>query len=408
MGLQESQVVIERGEGNYVETSDGTRLLDATSGLWYANLGHAHPDLVGAASRQIAQLETFQLWGGFVNRPAAELTTRLVAKHAPFPDAKVMLGSGGSDATEMAMRLVRLHWARRGMPDRRVVLSRNSAYHGLHSFGTSLHGSPEVRSAFGAGGLVGDTGWIDRDDIDAVRAEIETIGPDRVAAIVAEPIIGSGGVHPPKPGYLSGLRALCDEFGILLVFDEVITGFGRAGAWFASDRYDVVPDLTLFAKGITCGYVPLGGVFVSRSIWEPFFERGSDALYPFGVTYAGHATACAVAMTTLDVIERDDLLRRVGELETHLHGALPALASLPVVHDVRGEGLMAGIELGDAELVQTAIVRLREQHRTIVRAAGGTALAISPTFLSTTEELDAIVAALDAVLTQLRPNEPAR
>lgn len=396
--IQGKQVLIERGEGNHVIKSDGTRLLDATSGLWYANLGHAHPDLVDAVRRQIATLETFQIWGGFLNRPAAELTTRLAERHAPFPDARIMLGSGGSDATEMAMRLARLHWVRRGQPQRRVVLSRRNAYHGLHAFGTSLHGSQGVRAAFGPDGLVGDTGWIDRDDLTVVRAQVEAIGPERVAAIVAEPIIGAGGVHTPAPGYLSGLRALCDELGILLVFDEVITGFGRMGSWFASDRYGVVPDMTLFAKGITCGYVPLGGVFVSKPIWEPFFEDGSDELYTFGVTYAGHATACAVGLATLDVIERDDLLVRVQELERHLHAGLASLVDLPAVHEVRGEGLIAGIELGDADAVQTAIVRLREQHHMIARAADRTTIAISPTFLSTTDELDSIVEALSSVL----------
>lgn len=397
----EGQILVERGEGCYVRTADGRRLYDGTSALWYANLGHAHPELVAAAARQLGVLETFHVWAGYLNRPAAELSTRLVERHAPFPDAKVMFASGGSDAAEIAFRLARRHWQLAGLPGKTMILSRGSAYHGLHAFGTSLHGAAAVRDAWGGGGLVGDTDRIDRDDIGAVRGEIERIGPERIAAIVAEPIVGSGGVHPPRPGYLRGLRDLCDRHGILLIFDEVITGFGRTGHWFASDRYGVAPDMTMFAKGITCGYVPLGGVFVSPPIWEPFFRPDGDEAYVFGVTYAGHATACAVGMTVLDIIERDGLLGRVAELEALLMPRVASLAGLAAVREVRGEGLMAAVELDDATTAQRVVAAMRERHGVIVRVAAGTSVAMSPPFVSTDDEVDGMVSALGEVLAEL-------
>ncbi len=395
MGLvQGHQEMIVRGEGAYLHTADGRRLFDGTATLWFANIGHGRADIAEAAARQMRELETYQIWGGFLHPRVVELSERLTGPMSPIPDAKVMFGSGGSDSGEIAFRLARLHWQLQGRPSKVRVLSRHNAYHGLHAFGTSLHGSRAVREAFGGGPLVAETGYIDRDDIAAVRATILEEGPENIAALVAEPIIGSGGVHPPRPGYLAGLRALCDEFDILLVFDEVITGFGRTGEWFAGHRYGVVPDLTMFAKGITCGYVPLGGVFVAPKVWEPFWSDDPDHVYTFGVTYAGHATACAVALAVLDVIERDGLLGRVHELEARMLAGLAELARLPRVTEVRGEGLMAAVRLDESVSAQELARGLRATGGTLVRPIADNAVVLSPPFITTDEEMDRL---LDAV-----------
>ncbi len=391
---QGHQELIVRGEGAYLYTADGRRLFDGTATLWFANIGHGRADIADAAARQMRELETFQIWGGYLHPRVIELSERLTGPMAPIPDAKVMFGSGGSDSGEIAFRLARLHWQLRGRESKVRILSRHNAYHGLHAFGTSLHGSRAVREAYGGGPLVPDTGYIDRDDIDLVRVTILDEGPDTIAAIVAEPIIGSGGVYPPTPGYLRGLRELCDEFDILLIFDEVITGFGRTGEWFGSQRYGVVPDLTMFAKGITCGYVPLGGVFVARSVWEPFWSEDPAYLYTFGVTYAGHATACAVALAVLDVIEREGLLGRVKELEARMSAGLGRLAALSQVVEVRGEGLMAAVRLDEAVSAPDVARRLRESGGMLVRPVADNSIVLSPPFITTDDQLDDLLAAI--------------
>ncbi|HEY0247578.1 MAG TPA: aminotransferase class III-fold pyridoxal phosphate-dependent enzyme [Gryllotalpicola sp.] len=395
MGLaQGNQELIVRGEGAYLYTGDGRRLFDGTATLWFANIGHGRADIAEAAARQMRELETHQIWSNFVHPRVAELSERLTGAMSPIPDAKVMFGSGGSDSGEMAFRLARLHWRLKGQESKVRILARHSAYHGLHAFGTSLHWNREVREAFGPGPLVADTGYIDRDDIEAVRATVLAEGPENIAALVAEPIIGAGGVYPPTPGYLAGLRALCDEFDILLIFDEVVTGFGRTGEWFASQRYEVVPDLTMFAKGITCGYIPLGGVFAARKVWEPFWSTDPDYLYTFGVTYAGHATACAVALAVLDVIEAEGLLDRVRELEKRMLAGLSRIGELPYVSEVRGEGLMAAVKFDESVAAARLAERLRTHSGMLVRPITDNAVVISPPFITTDAELDAL---LDAI-----------
>lgn len=397
MGLaQGRQTMVVSGDGAYVETDEKVRLYDASAALWYANIGHGSERVTEAVARQMRELETFQTWGGYLNPRAVELADRLSDRHAPFPDSKVLFGSGGSDAAELAFKLARLHWQRKGMCDKRVILGRRNAYHGLHAFGTALHGNPDMRAMYG-GSLIPETGFISRDDIDTVRREVLELGPDCVAAIAAEPIIGSGGVHPPVEGYLEGLRSLCDEFDILLIFDEVISGFGRTGEWFASDYYGVTPDITLFAKGITCGYFPLGGIFVAPKIWEEFWGDDAEAVYPFGVTYSGHASGCVAALEVLDILEEGNLLQRVKRLGAVLAEGLDRRVSgAPGVKTTRSVGLIGVLELADGLDAREVSRAMRASHRVLARALGTTAIALAPPFISTDEEILNLIDALAA------------
>ncbi|HNM97931.1 MAG TPA: aminotransferase class III-fold pyridoxal phosphate-dependent enzyme, partial [Marmoricola sp.] len=222
------RIVITSGHGAWLTTSDGRQLLDAPAGLWHANIGHGREEIALAAADQIRKLETYHTFGRFTNEPALRLADRIAAM-SPIPDGKVMLTSGGSDSVELACKLARRHWQLHGHPERRFILSRDHAYHGLHTFGTSITGLPYNREGYGTESLVPETARIDTHDIAVVRRQIEALGPDKVAAVIAEPVVGTGGVFGPTEGYFAGLQEMAQEFGFLLIADEVITGFGRCG-----------------------------------------------------------------------------------------------------------------------------------------------------------------------------------
>ena len=394
------QLVIDRGEGAYVVTTEGQRLFDGTAGLWHANVGHAHPELAQAAYDQMRRLETYHVFARYANDKAIALGERLAAI-APMERAKVILNSGGSDSIDVAAKLARRHWQREGRAEKTIVLSRDLSYHGLHAFGTSIAGLPFNREGYGSDSLVPETARVAQHDLADVERTILELGPERIAAIVTEPVQGTGGVHPPAPGYLEGLQRLCREHDILLVLDEVITGFGRTGTMFAAQRYGVEPDLVTFAKGVTSGYAPLGGVLVSPRIWEPFYVDSAETpIFRHGVTYAGHATASAVALAHLDVLERDGLVGRVGELETVLRQQLDGLAARQAgVVDVRVAGLLGGVELApelDAVRVTDALVDLGF----ISRPLRGNTLQLSPPFIIADEELVSFVAAIEHAIIQ--------
>lgn len=389
------QLVIERGEGSYVYTTDGRRLFDGTAGLWHANVGHSHPELAQAAYEQMLRLETYHTFNRFANDRALTLAERLAAL-APIEHAKVILNSGGSDAIDVACKLARRHWHREGRTDKTVILSREHAYHGLHAYGTSITGLDFNREGYGSESLVPETARISVDDAEQVAETIGRIGAQHIAAIVTEPVQGTGGVNPPAPGYLEALQHLCRENDILLIVDEVITGFGRTGTMFAAERYDIQPDLVTFAKGVTSGYAPLGGVLISPRIWEAFYvDSPATPVFRHGSTYAGHATAAAVALQNLDILERDQLLPRVTELEAVLNHELAALADRQrAVTEVRVGGLLGGVTLADhlsAEHVVDDLVELGY----ISRPLRGNSLQISPPFIVSDAELRSFIAAIE-------------
>lgn len=398
------RLVITGGDGAWLTTSTGQRLLDATASLWHANVGHGRERIARAAYDQMRKLETYHTFGRFANEPALRLADRLAAL-GPVPDAKVMLTSGGSDSVDLACKLARRHWQLEGRGTKKVILSRHGAYHGLHAFGTSIAGLQYNRDGYGTDSLVPETARIATNDIDQVRAQVERIGAENLAAVVAEPVIGTGGVVGPAADYLEGLAALAREHDILLIADEVITGFGRTGRMFGSDRYGITPDLVTMAKGITSGYAPLGGVLVSPRVADRFFtdpteaEGGGQApMFRHGLTYSGHATACVVAETNLDILEEEGLVERAGHLETVLEKAVEPLRTHDLVAEVRaGAAFMAGIQL-HGDVSGDAVAEACTDAGVLIRTIHNNTLQICPPFVTTEDEISLIAETITRAL----------
>jgi putrescine---pyruvate transaminase len=266
--VSQSELVLERGEDVWVWDTDGNRYLDATGGLWYSNVGHGRPEIRAAVHAQMERLEACSAFFDLANPPVLELADALVQR-APMP-SKVFFGSGGSDGIDTAAKLARRYWWELGQPDRTVLISRTAAYHGTHGFGTALGGIPSNRQGFGP---QAETVQVRHDSLQEMEQAFAQLGPERVAAVFMEPVIGAGGVHTPAPGYIEGVAELCRRTGALLVIDAVICAFGRLGNWFGIERWNVEPSMIVFAKGVTSGYLPLGGVIVSDEVAEPFFRE---------------------------------------------------------------------------------------------------------------------------------------
>ena len=393
------RLVITKGEGAWLETSTGQRLLDATASLWHANIGHGRESLARVAYEQMRKLETYHTFGRFANEPALRLADRL-AEIGPVPGAKVMLTSGGSDSVDLACKLARRHWQLEGRPEKKTILSRVGAYHGLHAYGTSVAGLQYNRDGYGTESLVPETARISTNDLDEVRRSVLELGPENVAAIIAEPVIGTGGVIGPAEGYLEGLQDLCRQHDILFIADEVITGFGRTGLLFASQRWDLQPDLVTMAKGITSGYAPLGGVLVAPRVADRFFDGPDAPIFRHGLTYSGHATACAVALANLDVLDDENLVEQASWLETVLAKVVEPLADHELVAEVRaGAGFMAGIHLRPG-VNGDAVAEACTDAGVLIRVIHDNTLQICPPFVTTEEELgliaNTITEALDA------------
>jgi adenosylmethionine-8-amino-7-oxononanoate aminotransferase len=405
--VRHGELVIERGEGVFVFDEDGNRYLDATASLWYANIGHGRREIAEAVAAQMQKIEAYSAFGDFATRPGLDLAERLTDL-APMP-SRLFLTSGGGDSVDTATKLARRYWFEVGQPDRTLVVSRTAGYHGTHGYGTALGGIEANRVGFGPQVESAQVAW---DSVDALRDRIGELGADRVAAFFVEPVIGAGGVYPPPDGYIQGVAEVCREAGVLLVVDSVICGFGRLGTWYGIERFDVVPDMITFAKGVTSGYLPLGGVIVSDEIAEPFFRAPDSPMFRHGATYAGHAACCAAAMANLDILEKEGLVARGRELEGALMDAFEPLASSPVVSEVRGgTGLLAAVGIDAAAVpdMGTAVAQVVKQARAegvLVRGLGA-GVAVSPPLTAEPEHLqmaaDAIGAGL-AVLAEQRSN----
>ena len=380
-----------RGEGALVWDVDGRRYIDAMASLWHCNIGHGRAEVAEAVAVQIGALETYQCFDRFSNAPADELADRLV-QLAPVANSRVFLASGGSEAVDSAIKLARLAQALSGYPDRTMIVSRTPSYHGVAYGGMTLTGLPNNRAHFGPG--MGGAVQVPKDDLDAVRA-VFTEHPDRVAAVFAEPVIGAGGVYPPAEGYLAELRALCDEHGAYLVLDEVICGFGRLGAWSGGEHYGVHADLTTFAKGVTSGYIPLGGVLLAPSVHEPLSADPTTMLM-HGYTYSGHATACAAALACLNITEREGLLQRATEIGKRLSEGLQGLSEDGLVAEVRGAGAMWAVQLHPG--VDAVAVRDRVLDAGVIVRPIGSALAMCPPLVITDEDVDTVLSVLREML----------
>lgn len=401
MGAVEAagEFVLVRGEGVWLWDSTGRRYLDATAGLWFANVGHGRRELADAAARQMTELAAYSTFGDIAAAPTIELAERLAAL-VPMPGAKVFFTSGGSDSIDTAAKLARRYWHERGRPDKTMVIGRQKAYHGMHVAGTALAGIPGNREGYGE--LMPAARSVAWDDPAALRAAIDEVGADRVAAFFCEPVIGAGGVYAPPAGYLEAVREVCRETEVLFVADEVVTGFGRiGGTWFASERYGLQPDIITCAKGLTSGYAPMGAVIVADRVAEPFFRPGAGVWWRHGYTYSGHAAAAAVALANLDIIEREGLLGEAKRLEGTLAGVLGSLAGHERVAEVRaGTGAVAAVQLHEVTQAPSLVLALR-RHGISTRAVGVGGVQVSPAFVMTDGEVEQLADGFRAALDDL-------
>jgi putrescine---pyruvate transaminase len=363
-------------------------------------VGWGRREIAEAAAAQMIELPAYSTFGDMTNGPASELAER-VAALAPVAGSKVFLTSGGSDSIDTATKMARHYWQLRGEPDRTILIRRQKAYHGMHTAGTSLAGIPA--NATGHGELIEDVVEAPWDDVDALADSIGRVGAERVAAFFCEPVIGAGGVFPPPPEYLEGVREVCRETGVLFVADEVITGFGRCGDWFASSRFGLEPDIVTCAKGITSGYLPMGAVIAAPSVAEPFWAPGAG-MWRHGYTYSGHAAVSAAALANIDIMEREDLCGRALKLEAALFDVLKPLAQHGLVDEVRGGlGVLGAIQvsgeamLADATLPARITASCREAG-VLVRPLVAGAIAVSPPLVIDDAALDELASGFRAGL----------
>jgi len=418
--------IISRGEGAYVYDRHGKRFLDGLSGLFTVQVGHGRTELAEAAARQSEQLAYFPVWS-FAHEPAIRLAARIAAL-APGDLNRVFLTPSGGDAVESAIKLARQYWKLVGKPAKHKVISRHLAYHGTSIGALSLTGVPSIKTPFEPlmpGAVKVQTPYRYRchdcmhldactlrcaDDL-ALRIEME--GPDTVAAVFMEPVQNTGGAFTPPEGYWQRVREICDEHDILLVSDEVISAFGRFGEMFGSVRYGYQPDVITFAKGVTSGYAPLGGMIVSDRLAEPFLTATDVFLQ--GQTFGAHPVSCAVANANLDIFEREDLCGHVRANEATFKTMIEGLLDLPIVGDVRGDGYFLAIELvpdkasrgyftaEQSEWLLRGFLSPRIYERGLICRAddrGEPVITLSPPLIAGEEEFTFITDVLRSVLTE--------
>ena len=410
--------VIERGEGAYVWDSEGRRYLDGLAGLFVVQAGHGRREIADVAASQAEKLGYFPLWS-YAHPAAIELAARL-ADLAPGDLNRVFFTTGGAEAVESAWKLARQYFLALGQPERVKVISRHTAYHGATIGALNITGLDAIKEPFlpllnGLGRNVPNTLEAQRADpddplagADAIEAMIIAEGPETVAAVYLEPVQNAGGCLVPPDGYFQRVREICDRHGVLLVSDEVICAFGRMGDWFGASRLGYQPDMLTFAKGLTSGYAPLGGVLVSDRLAEPFLTAGSSFLH--GITFGGHPVSCAVALANLDLMAAEDLPGRVLGLEDEFRTALDTLTDLPIVREVRGMGYFYGVELtkngtdfSDDEcdwLIRGFLSNRLLELGLICRAddRGDPVIQLSPSLVAGPEEFDTISSTLHQVL----------
>lgn len=413
--------IIVAGEGVYVRDVSGRRLLDGLAGLWCVNVGYGRAEIIDAVTAQLRQLCFYPSFFNSTTEPAIRLAERL-AKLAPEQLNHTIFCNSGSEANETALKVIREFWRLRGQPQRTKTLSRTFSYHGVTLATTSMTGLPSCYEPFGlplpgfiqapgphayAAGRESDPVAYGKWCVEETARIIEREGAETIAAMFVEPVQGAGGVIPPPEGYLPALRALLREKGILFVADEVITGFGRLGGWFASEMWSLDPDLMTLAKGLTSGYVPLGAAMVSDEIAEVLIRGG---YFAHGFTYSGHPVSCAAGLANLEVIEHDGLIPRVrSDAGPFFQERLRSFRSHRAVGEVRGVNLIGALELvprgGKAALTPGMMLgvkaaALAREEGVIVRGIRDI-VAISPPLTITHAEIDEIFAGVGRALDRL-------
>jgi putrescine---pyruvate transaminase len=413
--------VITRGENIYLWDNDGHKILDAMSGLWCVNLGYGQQALIDAATRQMSELPFYNAFFQTATPPAIELA-ELLAEVTPPQFRHVFFSGSGSEGNDTVVRMVRRYWDLMGEPARSVIISRNNAYHGSTMAGASLGGMSGMHAQGGLPipGIVHieqpywfeHGGELDRETfgLEAARwleRKIEEVGPANVAAFIGEPVQGAGGVIVPPDSYWPEIQRICDRHGILLVSDEVICGFGRTGHWFGCERFGFRPDLMTFAKGVTSGYVPLGGVMVADRVAQVLIERGGE--FNHGYTYSGHPVACAVALANIRLLRELGLVQQVrDETGPHLAQAYEQLASHPLVGEAQTCGLMGALLLvqnkrgrGTSFGPELEVGMLCRSHcfaQGVIMRAVGDRMIVAPPLVITRAQIDEMVALIRTCL----------
>jgi adenosylmethionine-8-amino-7-oxononanoate aminotransferase len=427
-GYQDGEVpIIVRGDGCYLEDSKGKRYLDALAGLFSVNIGYGFGEEVGeAAAAQMRELPFYTNWG-YAHPRAIELASE-VASLTPGDLNRLFFVSGGSEAVESAWKLARQYYTARGDGRRWKAISRHVAYHGTTMGALSINGIPEIRAPFEP--LVPEVLHVRNTNryhrppdeteaqftaflLDELEQTIVATGWDTVCMVIMEPVQNAGGSFTPPEGYWKGVREICDRYGILLCADEVITGFGRVGAWFGSERYDIRPDLMTIAKGLSSSYAAIGAVVASDRVMEPFMKDTN--MYSHGITFGGHPVGSAIALKNIEIMKRERIVEHVAETQDQFKATLSQLLDLPIVGDVRGTGFFYAIELVKDKGTRESFTH--EECETLLRGflspalferglicraddRGDPVIQISPPLVAGQQEFDQIVSILGDVLAE--------
>ncbi|GEK59927.1 aspartate aminotransferase family protein [Marinococcus halophilus] len=336
--------IFKSGKGIVLKNHKNEAYIDGMSSLWNVNVGHGRKALGKAAEKQIQQLAFSSSFSTFSNEPAIRLTRKL-AQLAPGDLNTTFLTSGGSEAVDTAIKLARNYWLIKGKPAKTKIISRTKSYHGVAIGATNATGLKPFRDF--ASAVSPDFYFADHLSIDSLKKTIQQEGAEQIAAFIAEPVQGAGGVHPASKEYFQEVRNLCNKHDILFIADEIITGFGRTGKWFGIEHYEVCPDMMCFAKGVTSGYLPLGGVMMTEALHHDFINLSSGTVL-HGYTYSGHPTASAVALENIKILEQEDLINNAQKREADFEQLLNRLKEKhPMIKEVRGKGMMWAIEFSD-------------------------------------------------------------
>lgn len=410
-------LILVSGQGATLRDVHGREYIDGLAQLWNVNIGHGRRELADAAAEQMTQIAFASNYTGQANLPAIRLARKLVEIAYPNLEA-VFFATGGADSNESAFKLARSYWKAQGQPGKIKIISRRFAYHGVSLAAMSATGLPAYWPQFEprTPGFVqvappycyhcelGNTpGHCPIDTAEDLEQTILREGPETVAAFIAEPVMGAGGVIPPPDAYFPGVREVCDRHKVLFIADEVITGFGRTGKMFALDHWKVQPDIMSFAKGVTSAYIPLGGIMISRTLAQWLRSLPPDQPWMHAYTYSAHPVACAVALKNIEIIEREGLVQRAAEMGARLLKGLRGLESLRSVGETRGLGLMAAAELvadkatrasypASAKVGPKVLAAARE--RGVLLRNRGDVICIAPPLVVSEEQIDRIVSVL--------------
>lgn len=382
---------VVRGEMATLWDDKGNEYIDAIASLWYCQIGHGRKEMADAIAAQVNILETYSTFDPFTN-PLAEAVATKISSLSPIADSRVFLCSSGSESIDTAMKIARTAQIQAGHPERSVIITRDRGYHGTNYGGTSAQGLPLNKIGYGT--LLEGVIQVDADDIEAMSIAFEQ-NKGKIAAIIAEPLQGAGGVWPPSAEYLTGLRRLCDDNGAYLIFDEVITGFGRLGEWFGATYYAVTPDMITFAKGVTSGYQPLGGVIMGSSVHNALSSDSSFFLR-HGYTYSGHATVCAAALANIAIMEREGLVERARHIGARIEKGLQALSSDGTLTGYRGAGAIWAGKLPDG--MDAIIIRDTMIKQGVIARSIPGVIALCPPLVITDEQLDTVLDVFSSVV----------